>query len=50
MSQLDFEVVSHNVNGIGDDRKRREIFNLMKKHTLSKALVCLQETNSTPKK
>ena len=49
MSQVDFEVVSHNVNGIGDDRKRREIFNFMKKHTSSKALVCLQETHSTPK-
>ena len=49
MSQVDFEVVLHNVNGIGDDRKRRKILNFMKKHTSSKALVCLQETHSTPK-
>ena len=49
MSQVGFEVVSHNVNGLGDDRKRRKIFNFMKKHTSSKALVCLQETYSTPK-
>ena len=49
MSQIDFEIVSHNVNGIGDDCKRRKIFNFMKKRTSSKALVCLQETHSTPK-
>ena len=30
MSQVDFEVVSHNVNGIGDDHKRRKIFNFIK--------------------
>ena len=53
MSQVDFEVVSHNVNGIGDDRKRRKIFNFIKKRTSSKAVVCsvvcLQETHSNPK-
>ena len=30
----DFEVVSYNVNGLGDDRKRRKIFNCMKKSIL----------------
>ena len=50
MSQVHFEVVSHNVNGLGDDRKRRKIFNFMRKHISSKkASVCLQETHSTPK-
>ena len=49
MSQVDSGVVSHNVNGLGDDRKRRKIFNFMKKHTSSKALLCLQEAHSTPK-
>ena len=49
MSQVDFEVVSHSVNGLGDDRKRKKMFNFMKKHASSKALVCLQETHSTPK-
>ena len=29
-----FEVVSYNVNGLGDDRKRRKIFNYMKRITL----------------
>ena len=45
----DFEVVSHNVNGLGDDRKRRKIFNYMKKHTSGKAIVFLQETHSVQK-
>ena len=49
MSQVDFEVVLHNVNGIGDDRERRKIFIFMKKHTSSKALVSSLETHSTPK-
>ena len=34
----DFEVVYYNVNGLGDDRKRRKIFNYMKKHTSGKAI------------
>ena len=45
----DFEVVSYNVNGLGDDRKRRKIFNYMKKHTSGKAVVFLQETYSVQK-
>ena len=49
MSQVDFEVVSYNVNGIGDNCKRRKIFNFMKKHTPSKASFCLQKTHSAPK-
>ena len=45
----DFEVVSYNVNGLGNDRKRRKIFNYMKKHTSGKSIVFLQETHSTQK-
>ena len=45
----DFEVVSYTVNGLGDDRKRRKIFNYMKKHTFGKAVVFLQETHSVQK-
>ena len=45
----DFEVVFYNVNGLGDDRKRRKIFNYMKKHTSGKSVVFLQETHSTQK-
>ena len=39
----DFEVVSYNVNGLGDDQKRRE------KHTSGKAVVFLQEIHSVQK-
>ena len=42
----DFEVVSYNVNGLGDDRKLRKIFNYMEKHISEKAIVFLQETHS----
>ena len=45
----DFEVVSYNVNGLGDDWKCRKIFNYMKKHTSGKAIVCLQETHLVQK-
>ena len=45
----DFEVVSFYVNGLGDDWKRRKIFDYMKKHTSEKAIVCLQETHSVQK-
>ena len=41
----DFQVVSYNVNGLGDDWKRRKIFNYMKKHSSWKAIVFLQETH-----
>ena len=44
-----FEVVSYNVCGLGDDRKRRKIFNYMKKHTCGKAVVILQKTHSVQK-
>ena len=40
-------MVSFNVHGIGDDLKRRKIFNYMKKQTSGKAIICLQETHST---
>ena len=46
MSDIEFEVVSFNVRGIGDDLKRRQIFSYMKKQTSGKAIICLQETHS----
>ena len=45
----DFEVVSYNVNRLGDDWKHRKIFNYIKKHTSGKAVVSLQETHSVQK-
>ena len=47
MSDSEFEVVSFNVHGLGDDLKRRKIFNHMKKQTSGKDIICLQETHST---
>ena len=37
MCDIEFEIVSYNVNGIGDDRKRRNIFSFLKKQTSYKA-------------
>ena len=46
---VDFEILSYNTQGLGDERKRRKIFNYIKKHTSGKAVVFLQETHSTKK-
>ena len=37
------------MRGLGDERKRRKIFNYIKKHTSGKAVVFLQERHSTKK-
>ena len=47
VSDIEFEVVSYNVNGIGDDRKRRKNFNFLKKQTSNKAVIFMQEIHST---
>ena len=47
MSDIEFEVVSYNGNGIGDDRKRRKIFNFLKKQASNKAVIFMQEIHST---
>ena len=41
--------MSYNKRGLGDERKKRKIFNHIKKHTSGKAVVFLQEKNSTKK-
>ena len=46
---IDVEVLSYNTRGLGDERKRRKIFNYVKKHTSGKAIVLFQETYSTKK-
>ena len=38
---MDFEVLSYNVLGIGNERKRKKLFNYIKKHTSSNTIVCL---------
>ena len=47
MSDIEFPVVSYNVNGIRDDHKRRKIFNFLKKQTSNKAVIFMQEIHST---
>ena len=47
MCDIAFEVVSYDVNGIGDDRKRRKKFNFLKKQTSNKAVIFMQEIHST---
>ena len=44
---VDFEILSYNVRGIGNERKRKKLFNYIKKHTSSNTTVCLPETHST---
>ena len=46
---LTFEILSYNMRGLGDERKRRKIFNYIKKHASGKIVVFLQETHSTKK-
>ena len=46
---VDFEILSYSTQGLSDERKRRKIFNYIKKHTSGKAVVFLQETHSTKK-
>ena len=46
---MEFEVLSYNVRGIGNERRRKKLFNYIKKHTSSTTIVCLQETHPTKK-
>ena len=46
---IDFEVLSYNTTGLGDERKRMKIFNYVKKHTSGKAVLLFQEMHSTEK-
>ena len=46
MDSFDLELISLNVRGLGDYRKRRTVFNWLKKHTHRNAVILLQETHS----
>ena len=48
-SQVDFEILSHNARGLDNEKKRGKVFNYIKKHTSSNAIIFLQETHSTKK-
>ena len=46
MDSVDLELISLNVRGLRDYRKRRTVFNWLKKHTHRNAVILLQETHS----
>ena len=48
-SQADFEILSYNVRVLGNEKKRKKVFNYVKKHTSSNAVIFLQETHATKK-
>ena len=49
MYDLDFDILSLNVRGLGDHTKRRKIFNYIKKHVSRNGVIFLQETHSVQK-
>ena len=49
MAELNLYVISLNTAGMGDFKKRRKIFNYLKKQVSRKGTVFLQETHSVRK-
>ena len=49
MNDLNFDILSWNVRGLGDYQKRRKLFNWVKKHMSKNAIVFMQETHSSDK-
>ena len=49
MVDLNIEIISLNTAGLGDNTKRRKIFNYLKKQVSFKGVVFLQETHSVQK-
>ena len=43
----DFDLITYNVRGLRDFKKRRKLFNYLKKHSSSQGIIFLQETHST---
>ena len=46
---FNFELITLNVRGLRDFKKRRKIFNWIKKHTSKESIMLLQETHSDEK-
>ena len=44
---VDFEILSYNTRGIGDEAKRKKIFNYTERNSSGKPIIFLQETHST---
>ena len=43
------KLVSYNVNGLGDEKERKKIFNYVKKNSSGNSIIFLQETYTTAK-
>ena len=43
----EFDIISFNVKGLRDYKKRRKIFNYAEKHTTRNGIVFFQETHSS---
>ena len=43
----DFDLITYNVRGLRDLKKRRKLFNYLKKHSSKQGFIFLQETHST---
>ena len=43
----DFDLITCNVRGLRDFRKRRKLLNYLKKHSSKQGIIFLQETHST---
>ena len=46
---VDFDVLTYNIRGLGNERKRRKIFNYIKKNISGKSIIFLQGTHSIQK-
>ena len=46
MDDLNLDILSLNVKGLGDHTKRQKIFNYTKRHVSHKGVIFLQETHS----
>ena len=46
MTQLDFEIICYNARGIANEKKRKKIFNYLKKKFATKTIIFIQESHS----
>ena len=49
MADLNFDILSWNVRGLGDYQKRPKLFSWVKKHTSKNAVVFMRATHSSDK-
>ena len=49
MADLNFDILSRKVRGLGDYQKRYKLFNWVKKHMSKNAIVFMEETHSSDK-